>query len=69
MNEIEAQIIEIIKEKHIKTGGNNGNSFGDFDHILKMPIEERNVFLKRMEEEKKISIREGGNAKMIMMPK
>lgn len=69
MKEIEEQILEIVREKHLKSGGNNGNGFGDFDHILKMSIDDRNAFIQKMESEKKISIRDGSNARMIMMPK
>ncbi|WP_165592795.1 hypothetical protein [Chryseobacterium sp. JAH] len=66
---MENQILEIVKKKHDETGGNNGNFFGDFDHILNMPIPERNAFLQNMVIRKLIVIREGGNAKMIMLPK
>lgn len=69
MEEMEMQILEIVKKKHKDTGGNNGNGFGDFDHILNMSIEDRNSFLKRMADEKKIAIRIGPNARMIMLPK
>ena len=67
--EKENKILEIVKKKHDDTGGNNGNFFGDFDHILNMPIPERNAFLQNMVNRKLIVIREGGNAKMIMLPK
>jgi hypothetical protein len=67
--EMENKILEIVKKKHDDTGGNNGNFFGDFDHILNMPIPERNAFLQNMVNRKLIVIREGGNAKMIMLPK
>lgn len=68
-NELEKRILEIVTKKHNETGGNNGNGFGDFDHILNMSIEGRNSFLKRMADEKKIAIRIGPNARMIMLPK
>lgn len=69
MEEMEIQILKIVKEKHKKTGGNNGNFFGDFDHILNMPIPERNAFLQNMVNRKLIIFREGSNARMIMLPK
>lgn len=69
MDEMEMQILEIVQKKHNETGGNNGNGFADFDHILNMSIEDRNSFLKRMADEKKIAIRIGPNARMIMLPK
>lgn len=67
--ELERQILEMIQKKHDETGGNNGNGFSDFDHILNMSLEVRNAFLKRMADEKKIAIRIGPNARMIMLPK
>ena len=69
IEELERQILEIVTQKHDETGGNNGNGFGDFDHILKMSIEDRNLFINRMVAEKKIVIRMGPNARMIMLPK
>ena len=63
------QILEIVKKKHKDTGGNNGNFFGDFDHILNMSIPERNAFLQNMANRKLIVFREGSNARMIMLPK
>jgi len=69
IEELERQILEIVAIKHNETGGNNGNGFGDFDHILNMSLDDRNAFLKRMVDEKKIAIRMGPNARMIMLPK
>lgn len=69
IKELEAQILEIVKKKDDETGGNNGNGFADFDHILNMSLEDRNAFLKRMADENKIAIRIGPNARMIMLPK
>jgi len=69
MEEMEMQILEIVKKKHKDTGGNNGNFFGDFDHILNMSIPERNAFLQNMVNRKLIVFREGSNARMIMLPK
>lgn len=67
--QLEKQILEIVKAKQIKNGGNGGNYFGDFDHILNMTIEDRNAFLQSMVDGKKIVIREGANQSMIMLPK
>lgn len=69
MEEMEMKILEIVKKKHQETGGNNGNGFGDFDHILNMSIPERNAFLENMVSRKLIVFREGSNARMIMLPK
>lgn len=67
--DMENQIIEIVRKRHIESGGNNGNFFGDFDHILKMPIVERNAFIQNMVNRKLIIIREGANERLIMLPK
>lgn len=67
--EKERQILELIKVKFDKTGGHNGNAFGDFDHILNMDIKDRNDFLMRMAAEKKIKIYTGPNTQMITLPK
>lgn len=69
IEELERQILEIVQKKHDESGGNNGNSLGEFDQVLKMSIEDRNAFLKRMADEKKIAIRIGPNYNMIMLPK
>ncbi|ALR29292.1 hypothetical protein ATE47_01530 [Chryseobacterium sp. IHB B 17019] len=68
MEELERKILEIVKEKQKRTGGNNGNFFGDFDHLLNLSIPERNAFLERLAAQKKIVIREGSNQRMIMLP-
>lgn len=67
--DMENQIIEIVRKKQIESGGNNGNFFGDFDHILNMPIAERNAFIQNMVNRKLIIIREGANERLIMLPK
>lgn len=69
MEEIELQIMDVVRKKDKDTGGNNGNFFGDFDHLLKMTIPERNTFLSGMVDRKLIIIRQGGNARMIMLPR
>ncbi|NML70017.1 hypothetical protein HHL23_09410 [Chryseobacterium sp. RP-3-3] len=69
IEELEKHIIEIVKAKQIKNGGNGGNKMDDFDHILNLSIEDRNAFLQQMVDENKIVIREGANHRMIMLPK
>ena len=69
MEELEKQILEIVKKKQEITGGTGGNTFGDFDHILNMSIEDRNSLLLKMASENKIQIRQGANQRMIMLPK
>lgn len=69
MEELEQKVLDVVRKKHNQTGGNNGNTFGDFEEILKMSITDRNGFLERMVAEKKIAIREGSNQRMIMLPK
>lgn len=67
--EIERQIIEIVKAQFDKDGGSNGVTMGEFDHILNLPLEERNIFLRRMANEKKIVIFQSLNSKRITLPK
>lgn len=69
MEEIEAKILEIVKEQFKKDGGSNGVTMGDFDHILNLPIQERNEFLYRMVKEKKILIFQSLNGKRVTFPK
>lgn len=69
MEDLEIRVLEIVQKKHSDSGGNNGNGFGDFDHILKMSIDDRNVFLKKMVEKNLIVIRQGSNINMVMLPK
>ncbi|MDV7696277.1 hypothetical protein N6B72_05015 [Chryseobacterium soli] len=69
MEELEQKVLDIVKDKHTRTGGNNGNGFGDFDEVLKMSIEDRNAFIQRMADKNIIVIREGANQRMIMLPK
>ncbi|PWN71461.1 hypothetical protein C1631_002210 [Chryseobacterium phosphatilyticum] len=67
--EIEKQILEIVRAQHEKDGGNNGVNFGAFDHILNMSIEERNEVLQRMAKEKKIFIFHSLNMRRVILPK
>lgn len=67
--EIEKQILEIVTEQFKKDGGNNGVSFGAFDHILNLSIPERNEFLLQMAKEKKIIIFQSLNNRRITLPK
>lgn len=69
IQETEKQILKIVKEKYDKTGGRNGNAFGDFDHLLNLPLTERNALLERMAAEKKIMVFNGPNYRMITLPK
>jgi hypothetical protein len=69
MEELEKKVLEIVNEKHIKSGGNNGNLFYEFDEVLQLPLEERNALLQKMHNEHKIVIREGQNGRLIMLPK
>nr|WP_315028736.1 hypothetical protein [uncultured Chryseobacterium sp.] len=67
--EIEKQILEIVRTQYEKDGGSNGVNFGAFDHILNMSIEERNEVLLRMAKEKKIFIFNSLNMRRIILPK
>ena len=69
MEEIEKQIIEIVTEQFEKDGGSNGVTMGAFDHILKLPLQERNEFLYRMAKQKKIHIFQSLNNIRVTLPK
>lgn len=69
IEELEERVLEIVREKHKRTGGHNGNFIRDFDHILNMNIEDTIAFLLRMESEKKIKIYQGANSRLITLPK
>ncbi|MGU3377669.1 hypothetical protein [Chryseobacterium sp. M5A1_1a] len=67
--EIEAKIIQIVKEQFEKDNGSNGVGFGEFDHFLNLNLEERNTLLNRMAREKKIVIFQSINSLRITLPK
>ncbi|MCQ9638619.1 hypothetical protein MP478_04390 [Chryseobacterium sp. WG14] len=67
--ELEAKILEIVREQFKKDGGANGVNFGSFDHFLNMSLEDRNDFLLRMAKEKKIAVFNSLNSRRITMPK
>lgn len=69
IEEIEKQILEIVTEQFKKDGGSNGVTIGDFDHILRLPIDERNEFLQRMHKQKKIHIFQSLNNIRVTLPK
>ncbi len=69
MEEIEAEILKIVTEQFKKDGGANGVTIGSFDHILNLPIQERNEFLYRMAREKKIHIFQSLNNIRVTLPK
>jgi len=67
--EPENNILEVLKEKYIRTEGHNGNKLYDVDRILNISIDNRNAFLQRMIDDRKIMIRDSANEHMIMLPK
>ncbi|WP_223559072.1 hypothetical protein [Chryseobacterium lathyri] len=67
--EPENNILEVLKEKYIRTEGHNGNKLDDVDRILNISIDNRNAFLQRMIDDRKIMIRDSANEHMIMLPK
>lgn len=69
MDELEQSILEIVRKKDKKSAGHNGNFTGDFDHILNLSIEERNVFLQSMASKKLIQFKQGANQEMIVLAK
>ncbi|MGK6342902.1 hypothetical protein ACMGDK_11720 [Chryseobacterium sp. DT-3] len=67
---LEKQVLEIVKAKHIRSGGHNGSPFNEFEHLFKgFSNSEMWEFFQSMVDAKKIVIREGANKKMIMLPK
>lgn len=58
-------ILEVIKALKYNTSGIGLRTIYD----IKMSLDDRNAFLNRMVAEKKIVIRMGPNARMIMLPK
>ena len=70
MEELERQIMEIVINKHNKTGGHNGSPLNEFEHLFHaLSHSERMEIFQKMADAKKIVIREGANKKMIMLPK
>lgn len=69
VEELEKQIIKVLKIQFERTGGANGTDFADVDAILKMSIEDRNAFLSRMETEKKIIYISPLNGRTLSLPK
>ncbi|WP_353151430.1 hypothetical protein [Chryseobacterium sp.] len=67
--ELEKQILEIVTEQFKKDGGANGVNFGAFDHILNLPLQERNAFLERMAKERKIAVFNSLNMRRITLAK
>lgn len=69
MEELEAKILEKVKEDHKVNGGANGTDINELDKILNLTIPERNEFLDRMVKEKKIAYLHPLNAKKVTLPK
>ncbi|PXW18203.1 hypothetical protein [Chryseobacterium sp.] len=69
MEEIEAKIIEKIREDHKRNGGWNGSDINELDQIINLPILERNKLLDKMVAEKKIAYLKPLNTTRITLPK
>ena len=67
--ELEVKILEIVTEQFKKDGGSNGVTIGAFDEMLNLSIQERNEFLQRMANQKKIHIFQSLNGRRITLPK
>jgi hypothetical protein len=67
--EPENNILEVLKEKYIRTVGHKGNKLDDVDRILNISIDNRNAFLQCMVDDKKIVSGGSANEHMIMLPK
>lgn len=67
--DLEKQILEVLKIQFQRTGGANGTDLGEVDKILNLPIDERNTFLDRMVKEKKIAYIRPLNGPTLTLPK
>lgn len=67
--ELEKKIIEVLHIQFERTGGSNGTDYAEIDKILNISVEERNKFLERMAQEKKIAFINPMNGRMITLPK
>ena len=69
MEELEAKILEKVREDNKKCGGANGSDVNDLDKIINLPIPERNKLFDKMVKEKKIAYLNTLNARRITLPK
>jgi len=61
------EILKLLQEKYDKTS--QGISVVDLKNALNLPIIELKIFLNELHKEKKISVRQGINGKLIYLKK
>jgi predicted transcriptional regulator len=59
------EILKLLQEKYDKTS--QGVSVVDISNSLNLPINELKIFLNELHKEKKISVRQGINGKLIYL--
>jgi len=69
MEEIEAKILEKVKEDHKKSGGANGSDINELDKIINLQLDERNKLLDKMVDEKKLAYLYPLNGRTVTLPK
>ncbi|WP_312900206.1 hypothetical protein [Chryseobacterium taichungense] len=69
MDEIEAKIIEMVKEKHKRTGGCNGLSFNDLAGSFEIDFPELRKIIDKLVSEKKIAYLNHLNGRSLTLPK
>ncbi|RQO35443.1 hypothetical protein DBR39_18375 [Chryseobacterium sp. KBW03] len=69
IEELEAKILEKVKEDHKVNGGSNGTDINELDKLINLPIPERNKLFEKMVAEKKLAYLDPLNARRITLPK
>jgi len=64
---MKSEILKLLQEKDNKTS--QGISVVDLKNALNLPISELKIFLNEIHKEKKISVRQGINGKLICLKK
>ncbi|PWN65882.1 hypothetical protein [Chryseobacterium oncorhynchi] len=67
--ELEAKFMDLVKEYHKKTGGNNGLNLYKLDEKLNISFKELLVFVERLMKEKKIVYLNHLNGRTVTLPK
>lgn len=65
MNELERTILEMVKERYDRSGGNNGYSVAALRYDLDVPLESFNTALDNLEKAGKIVFRIGSSTKLV----
>jgi hypothetical protein len=64
---MKSKILKLLQEKYDKTS--QGISVVDLKNTLNLPINELKIFLNELHKEKKITVRQGINGKLICLKK